>query len=96
MTDLTTPTPVSSWCSTEEQSSCCEPEDKDACCGTATVGSSCGCTPTQPADDIRETVRERYAAAALAVSDQPAGSACGCGPVSTTDASGAEVFGDVL
>jgi SAM-dependent methyltransferase len=39
-------------------------------------------------------VRERYAAAARAVAEQPAG--CGCGPVSTTDASGAEVFGGAL
>ena len=43
--------------------------------------------------DIRETVRERYAAAALAAGDRDAG--C-CGPVSTTDSTGAEVFGAVL
>ena len=36
--------------------------------------------------DIRETVRERYAAAALAAGDRDAG--C-CGPVSTADATGA-------
>jgi SAM-dependent methyltransferase len=42
--------------------------------------------------DIRETVRERYAAAALAAGE---GGGC-CGPVSTADASGAQVFGAVL
>jgi SAM-dependent methyltransferase len=45
--------------------------------------------------DIRETVRERYAAAArAAASAEPA--ACGCATVATTDAAGAEVFGSAL
>jgi SAM-dependent methyltransferase len=54
--------------------------------------------------DIREAVRERYAAAARATAE---GSGAGCGageasssccgaPVATTDASGAEVFGAAL
>ena len=48
--------------------------------------------------DVREQVRERYAAAARAVAaEQPAGSGC-CGPstVELTDAAGTQVFGDVL
>jgi arsenite methyltransferase len=49
-------------CSTQAQRTCCEPEAKDACCGTAAGGGSCGCG--EGASDIRETVRERYAAAA--------------------------------
>jgi arsenite methyltransferase len=49
-------------CSTEAQSSCCEPEAKDACCGAAATGGACGCA--EGSGDIRETVRERYAAAA--------------------------------
>jgi arsenite methyltransferase len=60
---------------------------------------------TEQTTEIRETVRERYAAAARAVaehqsSDEPtptaATSSC-CGPaVSTTDASGEQVFGGAL
>ena len=48
--------------------------------------------------DIRETVREKYAAAACAAAaGGPAPSSC-CGPteVPLTDASGAQVFGDAL
>jgi arsenite methyltransferase len=59
MADLT-----STCCSTEAQSTCCEPQAKDACCGTAAAGGSCGCAEGN--GDIRETVRERYAAAARA------------------------------
>ena len=45
--------------------------------------------------DIRETVRERYAAAARAASSGTAGNSC-CGPVSLTDADEARVFGGTL
>jgi arsenite methyltransferase len=45
------------------------------------------------ADDLRETVRAKYAAAALAAGQ---GGGCCSGPVSTTDAQGTEVFGNVL
>ena len=55
--------PTSSCCSTEAQSSCCEPSDKASCCGTSAAGGSCGC-PAGASEDIRESVRERYAAAA--------------------------------
>ena len=62
-------------CSTDAQSSCCEPSDKIACCGAATAGSTCGCSAGETtvdavataAGDVREAVRERYAAAARAV-----------------------------
>jgi hypothetical protein len=47
-------------CPSEAQSTCCEPEAKDPCCSPAAAGGSCGCSE----GDIRETVRERYAAAA--------------------------------
>jgi len=40
-------------------------------------------------------VRERYAQAARAAAAGQA-SGCGCGPISTTDASGSQVFGSVL
>ena len=97
MAELTTPTATSSCCSTEAQATCCEPSDKAVCCDTAAGGGSCGCSAgqqtTEPANDIRETVRAKYAEAALA-----AGQSGGCcrGPVSTTDASGTEVFGAAL
>jgi ubiquinone/menaquinone biosynthesis C-methylase UbiE len=45
--------------------------------------------------DIRELVREKYAAAARAAAAREGGS-CGCGPADTTDAEGAEVFGAAL
>jgi SAM-dependent methyltransferase len=57
---------------------------------------------TRP-DNIRERVRERYAAAARAVSEDSASSGCGsaggscCGTeVALTDASGHQVFGNTL
>ena len=65
MADLT-----SSCCSTEAQSTCCQAEAKDACCGTAAGGGSCGCS--SGTGDIRETVRERYAAAARHAADSAA------------------------
>jgi arsenite methyltransferase len=56
----------------------------------ATPSSCCA-----PAADIRETVRERYAAAARAAAAGEV-SSCGCGPVSTTDKGGTQVFGGTL
>jgi arsenite methyltransferase len=98
-TDSTTAS-TSSCCSAEAQASCCEPSDKAACCGERAAGNSCGCsagqqTATTPERDIRETVRERYAAAARAVGTADPASR-GCGTLSTTDETGAEVFGAVL
>src|SRR3954470_21104627 len=98
MAGLTSTPPTSSCCSTDAQAACCEPEAKEACCATAAAGDACGCAAgRQPADpaaeEVRETVRARYAAAALAV--QESGGCCG-GRVSTTDAAGSEVFGGSL
>jgi len=92
--------PASSCCSPEAQESCCEPTDKAECCGeTAAESSSCGCAAAQSelsADqDVRETVRERYAEAARAAAGSGSGSCCGSA-VSTTDAAGNEVFGASL
>jgi arsenite methyltransferase len=90
-------TPDSSGCCTPEaQATCCEPADKAACCETKAQGGTCGCSAgaTRP-DDLRERVRERYAAAAVAAAhNEPSG--CGCGPVSTADAAGVELFGAAL
>ena len=82
-------------CAPEVQASCCEPEVKAGCCGH---GDGCGCAAgTEPqGDDVRETVRKRYAAAALAA-DGPDTAGCGCGPaVGVTDEHGTEVFGSTL
>lgn len=93
-------TTASSCCSSEAQASCCEPSEKAECCGTsATEAGGCGCAagqePTKEivAQDIRGTVREKYAQAARTVAEQ--GSSC-CGPVSLTDADQQEVFGASL
>jgi SAM-dependent methyltransferase len=87
---------TSSCCSTEAQATCCEPSEKAACCAAGAAGSSCGCAaghPPQapPEADVRELVRARYAAAALAVAGADAH-----GPVSTVDAAGRQVFGSAL
>jgi SAM-dependent methyltransferase len=61
MAEVTT----SECCAPEAQESCCEPEAKSECCG-ATDGS-CGCGQGQAPEDVKSAVRERYAAAAGAV-----------------------------
>ena len=78
-------------CGPQAQESCCEPQDKAGCCDTYAEGS-CGCSAGAGADDVREQVRRRYAAAALGGRD----AGCCGGPVSTVDAEGREVFGAVL
>jgi SAM-dependent methyltransferase len=86
---------TASCCAPAEQAGCCEPGDKAACCGTAAAGGTCGCASGRrrpQTTDIRDAVRERYAAAAIAVASRQDFS-CGCGPVSTADATGAQVFG---
>ena len=45
-------------------------------------------------EDLREVVRERYAAAARAVGEE--GASCDCTTPGTTDAAGAQVFGSAL
>jgi SAM-dependent methyltransferase len=61
-------TAASDCCAPTVQESCCEPADKADCCGASAAAGGCGCsagTPVRPsADELRETVRERYAAAA--------------------------------
>jgi arsenite methyltransferase len=73
----------SSCCAPAEQATCCEAEHKAACCDAGAAAGTCGCAagaePQDAQPDIREAVRERYAAAALAV-DAGGGSSCGCGP----------------
>jgi ubiquinone/menaquinone biosynthesis C-methylase UbiE len=89
-------------CTPAAQATCCEPEDKAACCGH---GEGCGCSAgadvSRPAgashvEQVRETVRARYAAAAQSAAEA-GGSGCGCAPsVSVTDEHGSQVFGSAL
>ena len=85
LTEQSTAAAVSSCCAPTEQASCCEPSEKSACCGAD--GSSCGCAAGEdaPSADIREVVRQTYAAAAL-----------GAQSPGTTDAGGTQVFGSAL
>jgi SAM-dependent methyltransferase len=64
-----------------------------ACCGGP--ASPGGSTDAVPGTEIREKVRERYAAAARLAGDAGASACCGSG-VALTDRSGAQVFGDAL
>src|SRR3954468_24133066 len=83
----TAPSPC---CSPSAQETCCEPGDKDACCGRA-AGAGCGCSAgekpgtTVAESDIRESVRARYAAAALSAREGL-----------LTDQEGRQVFGGAL
>ena len=92
---------ASSCCSSEAQWTCCEPSEKAGCCGEG--GGSCGCSAGEEsalvsdsdAEGIRETVREKYAAAARAVAEQQGRASC-CGPIALTDADETYVFGAAL
>ena len=104
MAELTTdPTPTSGCCAPETQASCCEPSEKDGVLRHArAAGGSCGCSAGQDgarlrpgSEDIRETVREKYAAAARAVAEQQGSASC-CGPIALTDADETQVFGAAL
>ena len=88
MAELTTDTAsTSSCCSAEAQQSCCEPSEKASCCSANAAGDSCGCSAGQ-STDIRETVRQKYAAAALSSAERAATTSC-CGDA-------ADQFGSAL
>jgi arsenite methyltransferase len=97
MAELTaSDTAASSCCSPVAQETCCEPSEKAACCDTAAAGGSCGCAAGQAtavsADELRATVRDRYAAAALRTTDPvKAAGCCADGAVITDEQ--AEIFG---
>jgi arsenite methyltransferase len=81
-------------CAPEQQATCCEPSEKADCCGH---GEGCGCEAAATAPqstDLREQVRERYAAAATQVTSTDPGAGC-CAPSETFDG-GSEVFGAAL
>jgi SAM-dependent methyltransferase len=81
-------------CAPAAQASCCGPDEKagDCCDPTAHAAGSCGCSAETGNDDVREVVRERYAAAAR---EAASGDGC-CSTVALTDASGTEVFGNAV
>jgi ubiquinone/menaquinone biosynthesis C-methylase UbiE len=95
LTDLTPTAASSSCCSTDAQATCCEPSEKAACCETSAAGSSCGCAAgrVEDADALRETVRERYAAAALATTGPEAKSGCCDSDSAIITGEQAELFG---
>ena len=85
-------------CTPAAQETCCEPSEKASCCGEA-HGDGCGCsarpvqastttTATATVDRVRETVREKYAVAAVAAA---AGAAC-CGPAGDAGLFGASLY----
>ncbi len=84
MAELTT----SSCCSPAAQESCCEPAAKAGCCGATETEGGCGC---QPEPDIRETVRDRYAAAARAAEH---GSCCEPGATWESETFGSALYDD--
>jgi arsenite methyltransferase len=88
MAELNT-APTSSCCSTDVQATCCQPSDKDACCGGSAAGGSCGCSAGQP-QDVRESVRERYATAARRAAEQSAAT------ITLAEADAAGLFGATL
>ena len=85
-----TETTADSCCAAEQQASCCEPSAKADCCGH---DRGCGCT-AGASSDVRESVRERYAAAAAQVASTDPGAGC-CAPSETFDG-GSAVFGAAL
>ena len=56
-----------SCCTPQAQTTCCEPAAKDACCGDGACG--CGSAVPDDAGELRDTVRAKYAAAALQAAD---------------------------
>ncbi len=88
---------TASCCSPAAQETCCEPAAKSECCGDAHA-SGCGCSAgtIDEGGDVREAVRERYAAAAVAASTG-ASACCGDAAVITDEqraAFGAGLYGD--
>jgi arsenite methyltransferase len=78
-------------CSTAEQETCCEQNEKDSCCTAAQ--ETCGCAAGS--GELREQVRARYAAAAVAITGRDAGDP-GRGAGGLKDPEGRPVFGGAL
>jgi len=90
-----TPERTTTCCEPEQQASCCEPDARAECCGE---GPRCGCAAGRdahgPPGELRERVRERYAAAATQIATTDPAAGC-CAPSGTFDGAD-EVFGAAL
>jgi arsenite methyltransferase len=88
---------TSACCPAQAQASCCEPAVKETCCGSpAAEGAGCGCRAgASGQDDVRETVRLRYAEAAQALAGQSSAASVPS-TLDNRDRSGNEVFGRTL
>jgi arsenite methyltransferase len=89
-----------SCCSPAAQETCCDPEAKGECCGPERRAGTCGCgagkvTATVPEDmaELRDTVRDRYAKAAMAAGS---GSATCCSDAAQITEDQRELFGSSL
>ena len=90
---------TSECCSPQDQETCCDPSEKASCCRES-HGDGCGCSagsiqsPTTAAtatvEQVRETVRQRYAAAAVAT----ASSTSCCSPAGDARMFGASLYAD--
>ena len=86
-------------CTPAAQETCCEPSEKASCCSDSDA-SACGCsagsgqtatiTATATVDQVRETVRAKYASAATAAAS---GTPC-CGPSGDGGVWGASLYTD--
>jgi ubiquinone/menaquinone biosynthesis C-methylase UbiE len=83
---------TNSCCAPEQQTTCCEPSEKGDCC--VPESSTCGCPAGNAGGgELREQVRERYAAAArTAGAEKPGGRSV----AELTDEHGDQVFGGLL
>jgi ubiquinone/menaquinone biosynthesis C-methylase UbiE len=84
-------------CTPQAQAGCCRPHEKADCCGSE--DTACGCaeaagpsTATATGKEVREAVREKYAAAAIAAVTA-AGSSC-CSPADTEGVFGSALYTD--
>jgi len=85
---------ANSCCAPEAQATCCEPSAKVECCNSSPA-EGCGCSvgtgaDGAPAGDIREQVRERYAAAVQVTTTDPGAECC---TTSEKFDEGSEIFG---
>ncbi len=86
-----TPTVQASCCEPAEKASCCAPDHPAGCgCAAGNAGSTAGPGAVAAAEQVRESVREKYAAAARAAAN---GSAC-CIPADEHDVFGASLYAD--
>lgn len=94
LTDSPEGAATSTCCAPEQQTDCCEPADKAECCSPESSGCGCSAGQTDHAEELREAVRSRYAAAAASVKADASEGCCGSA-VALSDEE-AQVFGAAL